>query len=229
MVITPIKNIMRVSTGIEGLDQILRGGMLPGRVCLAHGEAGTGKTTLGLHFLAAGLAEGQHVLLITFGQPEENIRADAKALGLNLEGASILDLTPPPETFSEMQTYDIFSHVEIEREPMTCEITEAIQQSDPQRVFVDSFSQFRHLASDEFHHRRLVQSFFRFATRRGGTLLIASDDTDCTRDADCVIRFDFTRDGRVMRVTKFRGSDFQAGPHPMRLTAAGMQVLPNVA
>src|SRR5262249_17923796 len=94
---------MRLSTGIDGLDYILRGGLLPGRTYLIQGEAGTGKTTLGLHFLAA----GETGLLITFGQSLEHIRADASALGLKIDHIAMLDLTPPPELFSEVQTYDI--------------------------------------------------------------------------------------------------------------------------
>ena len=64
---------MRISTGIQGLDHVLRGGLLPGRAYLVYGEPGTGKTTLGLHFLSS---EGKG-LLITFGQSEAHIRDDA--------------------------------------------------------------------------------------------------------------------------------------------------------
>ena len=35
---------MRISTGIDGLDYILRGGLFPGRTYLVHGEPGTGKS-----------------------------------------------------------------------------------------------------------------------------------------------------------------------------------------
>jgi len=36
----------RLSTGILGLDQILHGGLIPGRAYLVRGRPGTGKTTL---------------------------------------------------------------------------------------------------------------------------------------------------------------------------------------
>src|SRR2546422_8611153 len=124
---------MRVSTGIPGLDQILGGGLLPARAYLVHGGPGTGKTMLGLHFLATGLAAREKPLLITMAQTEANIRADAKSLGLNIDGIAILDLTPTAETFSENRSYDIFSTAEVEREPLTREIVNAIQQKDPRR------------------------------------------------------------------------------------------------
>ena len=219
---------MRISTGIQGLDQILRGGFLPARVYLVHGEPGTGKTTFGLHFLAAGSGAREKSLLITFGETEHNIRTDAKTVGLNIDGVSILDLTPTAETFAEIQSYDIFSPSEVEREPMTLEIVKAIQQNDPRRIFVDGFSQFRQLATDPFHHQRLVQSFFRFATQHGATLLVACDEKESVRDVDGVVQLAFGPEGRSISVAKFRGSDFRPGLHPMRISSQGIQI-PNSA
>jgi len=213
-------NPMRVPTGIEGLDFILRGGLLPGRVYLVHGEPGSGKTMLGLHFVSA--AEGG--LFITFMQPAENILADAASLGLHMDRVKILDLSPPAEVFSEVQTYDIFSPAEVEREPISLQISEAISELQPRRIFVDGFGQFRSLATDPFHHRRLAQSFFRFATQRGATMIVGSEDRECARDVDGVIELQSTHEGRGIRVTKFRGSDFHPGHYPMRLTGTGLQV-----
>jgi circadian clock protein KaiC len=219
----------RLPTGIEGLDQILHGGLIAGRVYLAQGQSGTGKTTLGFHFLAAGDAKPANNLLISFDQPENHLRSDAKTLGLSIEHAAVLDLTPAPETFSAMQSYDIFSPAEIEREPITAEITKAIRDTQVQRIFVDGFDHFRHLATDAFNYRRLIQSFFRFATHTGATVLVASEARDCLGDADAVVHLGLQDSGRIIRVLKYRGSDFQPGNHSMRLTAHGIQILPNAA
>ena len=215
---------MRQSTGIPGLDHILRGGFLPSRVYLVYGEAGSGKTTFGLHFLAAGRGAGERGLLISFGQPEAHVRRDAKAVGLGIDDVPILDLGPRPETFSEQHTYDIFTPAEVERDPLSVEISRSIQRIRPQRIFVDSFEDFRQLAPDPFHHRRLVQSFFRFATDGGATLVVACTEAESARDADGLIRLDFSLEGRGLRVIKFRGSGFHAGHHPVLLTDTGLQV-----
>jgi circadian clock protein KaiC len=214
----------RISTGIEGLDHVLLGGLVPQRVYSVYGDPGAGKTTLGLHFLSAGTAEGEPALMITFGQPEDHIRADAASIGLNIEAVRILDLTPSPETFSEREIYDIFSPAEVEREPLMSEISKAVRDVRPRRVFVDTFDHFRSMASDPFHHRRLVQSFFRFVTEQDATLIVASGDRDCVGDVDGIIQLEFGQQGRTIRVVKFRGSDFQPGYHPMRLTNLGLQV-----
>jgi circadian clock protein KaiC len=216
---------MRVSTGVEGLDQILNGGLLPGRTYLVYGEPGTGKTTLGLHFLCAG--EGG--LLITFGQTQKQIEADASTIGLRLDNVSVLDLTPLPEVFSEVQTYDIFSPAEVEREPTSRQIAQKIEELRPQRIFVDSFGHFRSLTPDPFHHHRMAQSFFRFATSLGATLLVGSEDHESARDVDGVIHLQFAQGVRSLAITKFRGSDFQSGTYAMRLTDTGLQVLHSAA
>ena len=47
----------RLSTGIPEFDEILDGGLLPYRTYLVRGNPGSGKTTLGFHFLTEGTKE----------------------------------------------------------------------------------------------------------------------------------------------------------------------------
>ena len=53
----------RARTGIAGLDNILCGGFVRGRVHIVEGSPGTGKSTLALQFLLTGSAEGESGLL----------------------------------------------------------------------------------------------------------------------------------------------------------------------
>ena len=47
----------RLSTGIDGLDELLGGGLLPGTLTVVVGSTGIGKTQFGLQFARAGLAQ----------------------------------------------------------------------------------------------------------------------------------------------------------------------------
>src|SRR5690554_1913070 len=67
----------RISTGVQGLDEVLKGGLPARRAYLVRGGPGTGKTTLGLHFLSAGAQAGESALLISLAEPEEQVRCDA--------------------------------------------------------------------------------------------------------------------------------------------------------
>ncbi|HOM28120.1 MAG TPA: ATPase domain-containing protein [Deltaproteobacteria bacterium] len=224
----------RVSTGISGLDEILDGGLIPGRTYLVRGGPGTGKTTLGLHFLVSGKAKGDKALFISLGEPESSVRRNAERQGLDLGGVSFLDLSPTPAFFAEVETYDIFSPAEVEREPITRRIVEEVENLKPSRVFIDSMTQFRYLAADPFQYRKQVLSFLRFLVERNATVLFASEssseapDDDLQFVCDGVIRLNDAPEGRSLSVSKFRGSSFLGGRHAMVLGGRGMEVFPRL-
>ena len=225
----------RIATGIRGLDEVLKGGWLGARAYVVCGGPGTGKTTMGMHFLSADPELGDARLFVSFDESERQTRADAQALGLSLQNVAFLDLTPEAETFRQMQTYDIFTPAEVQKDPITRLISDTVDQIRPVRLFIDGFSQFGHLAGDAFHLRRLVQSCFRFATERGATVLVSCDcadprlDRDIQSAADGVAVLETVGSLRRLRVLKLRGSAYEAGAHMMRLTDAGMVVFPSAA
>ena len=75
--IASAKPMSRSSTGVEGLDIILSGGLPSGRLYLLEGSPGTGKTTLALHFLLQGMLVDEAGLYITLSETEEELRASA--------------------------------------------------------------------------------------------------------------------------------------------------------
>ena len=58
----------RSPTGIEGLDQVLGGGLPRGHLYLVEGTPGAGKTTLGLQFLIDGRERGESCLYVTLSE-----------------------------------------------------------------------------------------------------------------------------------------------------------------
>src|SRR5688572_14835563 len=78
-------------TGVEGLDRILNGGLQIGRIYLAYGHTGTGKTTLGLQFLLAGVAESEKVLYITFSETKDELTGVAESHGWSLDGLDVYE------------------------------------------------------------------------------------------------------------------------------------------
>jgi circadian clock protein KaiC len=74
----------RLSTGVPGLDAMLGGGWARGDANLVAGAPGTGKTTLGLHFLVAGIEAGEPGVLVTFEYLPQLIYRDARKRGWDL-------------------------------------------------------------------------------------------------------------------------------------------------
>ena len=65
----------RSTSGVPGLDDILRGGLIPHRMYLVEGAPGTGKTTLALQFLLKGASEGQTGLYITLSDDKMQLHS----------------------------------------------------------------------------------------------------------------------------------------------------------
>ncbi len=224
----------RLSTGIPGLDEVLDGGLLPGKAYLVRGGPGTGKTTLGLHFLATGVANGEKTLWITLGEPVEQIRMNAANLGFEPDSIAFLDLSPTSEFFTQVQTYDIFTAAEVEREPTTQKIIQQVETLKPQRIFLDAMTQLRYLSTDAFGFRKQVLSFLRFLVEQGASVLFSAEasaeapDDDLQFMSDGVIHFTFSSMERTVSVSKFRGSDFRSGEHTLRITGTGLEVFPRL-
>ncbi|HUG52545.1 MAG TPA: ATPase domain-containing protein [Vicinamibacteria bacterium] len=90
----------RTTTGLSGLDAVLEGGFPAGRSVLVCGAPGTGKTTLAVQFLAAGMAEGTPGVLVTVDQKPRHVIDDAARFGWPLaeavNGGALLLLDPAP-------------------------------------------------------------------------------------------------------------------------------------
>ncbi|MFA4640365.1 RAD55 family ATPase [Pyrococcus kukulkanii] len=69
----------RVSTGVKGLDELIEGGLIPGRVYLVIGPPGSGKTTFGMQFLLEGARRGEKTAYISLiHKPEEVVKDMAR-------------------------------------------------------------------------------------------------------------------------------------------------------
>lgn len=222
----------RISTGIPGLDEILSGGLIANQAYLIKGQPGSGKTTLGFHFLSIGVCLNETSLLISFSESENKLRRNAQLMEIDLAEVEFLDLSPTADFFAEDRNYDIFSPSEVEKAPISAKLIEIIEKLKPQRIFLDAITQFRYLAKDQFEFRQQVQSLLRFVADREITLLFTSEGSDRNPDDDLqfmcdgVIELHSTINKRCIQVNKFRGSGFAKGHHDLKLDDRGMLVFP---
>jgi circadian clock protein KaiC len=228
-------SIPQLSTGIPGLDELLRGGVLEGRMYLVSGEPGTGKTTLGMHFLEEGLDHDETVLLIHGEESSGELRSNAAAFDIDLERAEFLDLGPDSDFFTEDPSYDLVSPEAIEEKRYTQSIHEAIREINPDRVVIDPITQLQYVETSEHHYRKRILSFMRFLKERGVTVLTTvtldpdrSSDTEIRSLSDGVIKLTRTRDGRRIEVEKNRGRGQIDGDHGLEIRPQGLEVFPKV-
>jgi len=156
-------------------------------------------------------------------------------LGLNLKNVEFLDLSPSAEFFTEVESYDIFSPAEVEREPVTRAIKNKIESLKPKRVAIDSMTQFRYLSTDVFQFRKQVLSFLRFLNESGATVLFTAEassdapDDDLRFLADGIIDLSISEIGKQLEIKKFRGSDYLSGKHYYEIrNGYGIVVFPRI-
>ena len=86
------KNSPRMPSGIDEVDQVLGGGIVPGAVMLLSGDPGIGKSTLVLQ-LAAILGQTKPVLYVSGEESATQIKLRADRLGVKAAGLELLTET----------------------------------------------------------------------------------------------------------------------------------------
>ena len=75
-----------VSTGIARLDNMLDGkGLYRGSSILVSGTAGTGKSTIGAHFINAACTRGERAFFFAFEESQDQIIRNMRSIGIDLE------------------------------------------------------------------------------------------------------------------------------------------------
>jgi DNA repair protein RadA/Sms len=76
--------------GIDEIDRVLGGGIVPGAVALVGGEPGVGKSTLLLQIAGSFAAQGHTVLVASAEESVDQVGLRAKRVGLDPEGVSLV-------------------------------------------------------------------------------------------------------------------------------------------
>lgn len=224
-----------ISSGVDGLDDLLRGGLVTGRMYLLQGQPGTGKTLLGMHFLEEGLADGETVLFIHGEESRDEILSNGAAVGIDITDAEFLDLGPDSEFFVEDYSYDLVEPSDIERDRYTRDIHEAIREIDPDRVVVDPITQLRYVEANDHQFRKRILAFMRFLKQRDVTVITTATpspdqkyDTEIRSLSDGIIELRRGTGGRRIRVSKHRALGQMDGDHGMEIRDRGIEVYPQL-
>ncbi len=222
----------QLTTGVPGLDPMLGGGLEVGTGTLVLGACGAGKTSLGLHFLAAGAREGKRGLHFGFFENVPVLIGKANAIGLGfgeLVDKGLIDLLwqPPAEGILDSLAYRLVL---------------AVREREIKRVFIDGLLGFHEGAYPE-----RLPGFFAVLLEELRLLGVTSVVTDETRDLfvqdletprvsaafDNVILLRQTESARELRpivsVLKTRNSRHDRTLHSLDFTDQGMVVGPKVS
>jgi len=228
-----------ITIGIDGLDEVLRGGLVPHGLYLIEGDPGSGKTTLALQFMLAGIKRGERCMYVTLSEEELELRAGAQSHGWSLDGIHIHEIIASEESLKPDARYTMYHPSEVELAETTKAVLAEAARIKPDRMVLDSLSEFRMLAENPLRYRRQILALKRYFARQQTTLLLLDDNTGEGRDmqlhssAQGVISLtrttpEFGSVRRQLQVTKMRGRAFSEGRHDFVIRHGGLQVFPRL-
>ena len=101
---------------------------------LLEGDPGTGKTTLAMQFIMAGVQAGEKALYITLSESKAGLEASARSHGWKIEDLPIAEFIPAEATLNPKQQYSVFHPSEIELSETIQKLTRLIEEVKPDRL-----------------------------------------------------------------------------------------------
>lgn len=224
-------------TSIQGLDEIMGGGLPKGRPTLVCGGPGCGKTLLAMEFLVRGATKyNEPGVFMSFEETESELTANVASLGFDLA-----DLVKSKKIWLE--------HIHVERaeleqsgsydlEGLFIRIHLAIESIGAKRVVLDTMESLFSGLPNRFILRAELRRLLSWLKKKGVTTVITAEQGDktLTREgleeyvSDCVILLDHRVDEqtsiRRLRVVKYRGSMHGTNEYPFIIDENGFSVLP---
>lgn len=216
-----------ISTGIQGLDSILLGGVRQGNMILVEGAPGAGKTTLGLEFIYRGVTEfNEPGLIITFELTPQKLLRDAHGFGWKLEELEQnnkikIIYTSPSVIIEELQSSDGLLMNEISRIGVRRVLIDGLT---PLRLYGESnrdrpFRETLHLLLETLQRHEVTAMLTREvpASIEASAAEFSHEQFVC----DTIFTLSLQPRGRYstrqIEITKSRGQDFISGKHTLRI------------
>ena len=229
--------LLKTATRIEGLDDILHGGLPTGRITLVAGGPGTGKSMVGLEFIYRGARSDAPGIFISFEETAESIRQNTRSFGWDLpalEKAGLLFLVegiPDPGGLVAGGLILKGFWRSSKARP---------RQLGAERIVLDALDVLLRFFKDPGDEQQQITTLERWIKKQGLTTILTSKNSGPTKSispydyldymADCVIYLDQRVQNQVntkrLQVVKYRGSGYGSNEYPFLITARGISFNP---
>ena len=230
-----------VSTGNDGFDLILKGGLPANRMYLLEGAPGSGKTTLALQFLREGVRLGEPALYITLSETRDELATVAGSHGWSIDDFEVFEFNAAEDALGGERGQSIIHPWEMELGETVKLIRAEVERVKPRRVVFDSLSEMRLLAQESLRFRRQILAIKQFFAGRDTTVLLVDDLSGAENGRDSHLHslchgvitlerltLDFGAARRRLQVQKLRGVDFTAGYHDFTIRKGGLEIYPRL-
>jgi len=228
------EKVLRVSTGVRGLDKLTEGGFEKNSAVLIMGGGGCGKSIFATQFLLDGIINHKETgIYISFEERKQRFYGHMARFNWDLdkieEQGRFIFLKYSPERIAKIV------------KERSKEIEHAIKEVEAQRVVIDSISAYTALFETESEKRRMLVALFDMIEEWDCTaVVLAEEDQDPNKHhsnvmgfmADGIILFYNEREPKGLRfraveVFKMRATKHESKICSMKITDKGMVVYPD--
>jgi circadian clock protein KaiC len=232
-----LPHLSKCPTGIRGLDEITNGGLPKGRPSLVCGNAGCGKTIVGMEFLLHGAIEyNEPGIFVSFEETAEELKDNFASLGFDLADLISRDLISLD--YVHVERSEIEESGEYDLDGLFIRLGYAIDTIGAKRVVLDTLEVLFAGLKDATILRAELRRLFRWLKDSGVTAVITGERGEgmLTRYgleeyvADCVILLDLRVVEQIatrrLRIVKYRGTTHGTDEYPFLIDESGISILP---
>jgi KaiC/GvpD/RAD55 family RecA-like ATPase len=219
----------RIPSGVSGFDELVSGGLLPGRLYVISGPPGSGKTTFCSQFITQGAKDGDTCLYVTMHETQSELVEDMSGYDFGFDRAIQSDAIQFLNLVTESGKQTITQYGT--EGGLTNRLVAYIEEHDIQRAVIDSTMLLRHFMSDVDDE---ITAFLSALKQTETTILLISEMTDPTSYSDehylahgVVFFHNFLEGGSMTRgiqVIKMRGTAIDCDIRDISFTDNGIQV-----
>ncbi len=225
--------MIKVKTGVSGLDKMLNGGLIAGRPYLVSGMPGAGKSIFGMQFLMQAVNEGKSGIYVTMEERKKGLKQNFRVFGWDIDKIQVIQATPElGNNMWEIRTDASFINMTLNMNNLTDAIKERMKHG-VERIVLDSVTTLKMLYTSEVDARREILSLIHFLTDTGCTSLLLAEKFNEDRAMES-----FLAEGsielriieekgikkRAIEIKKMRGTAFDEQWRPMKITDKGIIV-----
>jgi circadian clock protein KaiC len=230
------RSLTKVTTGIDGFDEITGGGLPQGRPTLVCGGPGCGKTLFALQFLIHGATQGENGVFVSFEETEDDLLKNAASLGYDLP--DLIARKRLALEYVRVERSEIEETGEYDLEGLFIRLDHALRSTRARRIALDTIESLFAGLDNVGVLRAELRRLFAWLKERGITAVITGErgTNTLTRQgleeyvSDCVIFLDHRVSDQIstrrLRVVKYRGSSHGTNEYPFLIDRHGIAALP---